>query len=53
VGGERRRFGGVGLGLYIVRRLLETQGASVQALPRDGGGTCFAVSFPAANVSPS
>ncbi len=53
VGGERRRFGGVGLGLYIVRRLLETQGASVQALPRDGGGTCFSVSFPAANVWPS
>jgi len=53
VGGERRRFGGVGLGLYIVRRLLETQGASVQALPRDGGGTCFAVSFPAANFSPA
>jgi PAS domain S-box-containing protein len=45
VGGERRRFGGVGLGLYIVRRLLETQGGSVRALPREGGGTCFEVVF--------
>jgi PAS domain S-box-containing protein len=45
VGGDRRRFGGVGLGLYIVRRLLETQGGSVRALPRDGGGTCFEVTL--------
>ncbi|HEY0871535.1 MAG TPA: ATP-binding protein, partial [Acidothermaceae bacterium] len=45
VGGDRRRFGGVGLGLYIVRRLLETQGGTVAALPRDGGGTCFEVSL--------
>src|SRR5450432_1775084 len=45
VGGEQRRFGGVGLGLYIVRRLLETQGGAVRALPRDGGGTCFEVAL--------
>jgi PAS domain S-box-containing protein len=45
VGGERRRFGGVGLGLYIVRRLLESQGGTVRALPRDGGGTCFEVTL--------
>jgi signal transduction histidine kinase len=47
VGGERRRFGGVGLGLYIVQRLLEAHGGTVRALPRDGGGTCFEVSLPA------
>jgi PAS domain S-box-containing protein len=50
VGGEQRRFGGVGLGLYIVRRLLETQGGAVRALPRDGGGTCFEVALRLAPV---
>ncbi len=43
VGGERRRFGGVGLGLYIVQRLVEAHGGAVRARPRDGGGTCFEV----------
>jgi signal transduction histidine kinase len=46
VGGERRRFGGVGLGLYIVQRLLEAHGGAVRAKPRDGGGTCFEVTLP-------
>jgi len=46
IGGERRRFGGVGLGLYIVQRLVEAHGGTVQARPRDGGGTCFEVTLP-------
>jgi PAS domain S-box-containing protein len=37
--GDRRRFGGIGLGLYIVRRLALAQGADVGASPRPGGGT--------------
>lgn len=49
VGGERRRFGGVGLGLYIVRKLLDAQGGSVRAWARPGGGTCFEISLPAAS----
>jgi PAS domain S-box-containing protein len=47
VGGDRRRFGGVGLGLYIVRKLLDAQGGSVRAQPRPGGGSCFEVIIPA------
>ena len=37
--GDRRRFGGVGIGLYIVRRLAAAQDASVVAQSRAGGGT--------------
>jgi PAS domain S-box-containing protein len=37
--GDRRRFGGIGLGLYIVRQLAHAQGAEVAAGERPGGGT--------------
>jgi PAS domain S-box-containing protein len=37
--GDRRRFGGVGLGLYIVRNLARAQGGDVTAQPRPAGGT--------------
>ena len=37
--GDRRRFGGVGIGLFIVRRLAEAQHGEVTALSRPGGGT--------------
>jgi signal transduction histidine kinase len=37
--GDRRRFGGIGIGLYIVRRLAVAQDGQVDAASRDGGGT--------------
>ena len=39
--GDRRRFGGIGLGLYIVRQLARAQGGEVTAASRPGGGTCM------------
>ena len=37
--GDRRRFGGVGIGLYIVRRLAIAQHGTVVAMTRPEGGT--------------
>jgi PAS domain S-box-containing protein len=37
--GDRRRFGGIGIGLYIVRRLAVAQGGEVDARSRPSGGT--------------
>ncbi len=37
--GDRRRFGGIGLGLYIVRQLARAQGGEVAASSREDRGT--------------
>src|SRR5918992_1471608 len=39
--GDRRRFGGIGLGLYIVKTLAAAQGADITAVSRTCGGTCM------------
>ena len=47
-GGDARRVG-VGLGLYLVRRLVERQNGWVSLRPRDGGGSVAEVRLPRAD----
>ncbi len=49
--GDRRRFGGVGLGLYIVRNLARAQGGDVTAHTRPGGGTRMRLVLRAADAA--
>ncbi len=51
--GDRRRFGGIGLGLYIVRQLARAQGGDVTADERPGGGTIMRLRLPRAQPQPS
>ncbi|MQA06793.1 MAG: PAS domain-containing protein [Streptosporangiales bacterium] len=44
--GDRRRFGGLGLGLYIVRQLVRAQHGAVTALRPADGGTEVTVRLP-------
>lgn len=46
--GDRHRHPGAGLGLYLVRRLVERQQGWVSLRPRDGGGTTVEVRLPRA-----
>ncbi|MDX6742082.1 PAS domain S-box protein [Actinocorallia sp. A-T 12471] len=48
--GDRRRFGGVGLGLYIARRLATAQGGDVTAHSRPGRGTRMRLTVPMAET---
>jgi signal transduction histidine kinase len=50
-GGDRRRFGGLGLGLYIVRRLVEAQSGSVRAYGTPGVGATVEFTLPVASPS--
>jgi signal transduction histidine kinase len=49
--GDQRRYGGVGLGLYLVRRIVERQNGWVSLRPREGGGTVAEVRLSRADVS--
>ena len=48
--GDRRRFGGVGIGLYIVRRLAVAQDGTVVAQSRPEGGTAMRLTLRGANA---
>jgi len=49
--GDRRRFGGIGLGLYIVRQLARAQDGEVAANARPGGGTLMRVQLRCASAT--
>jgi two-component system phosphate regulon sensor histidine kinase PhoR len=44
--GDRRRYPGAGLGLYLVRQIVEQQNGWVSLRPRTGGGTVAEVRLP-------
>lgn len=48
--GDRREHSGAGLGLYLVRQIVERQDGRVRLHPRDGGGTVAEVRLPRADV---
>ncbi|GAA3212626.1 ATP-binding protein [Actinocorallia longicatena] len=48
--GDRRRFGGVGLGLFIVKRLATAQGGDVLAEAAPGGGARLRLMIPRADA---
>jgi signal transduction histidine kinase len=47
-----RKVGGLGLGLAIVRRIIEAHGGHATVEPREGGGSVFLVSLPETKAPP-
>jgi signal transduction histidine kinase len=48
-----RHYGGLGLGLYIVRQIVQAHGGVVKAEQTDGGGATFVVELPVDGVLPA
>ena len=44
--GHTEQAGGVGLGLSLVRQIVERHGGRVHCAARDGGGSCFVIELP-------
>jgi signal transduction histidine kinase len=51
VGLSKEAIPGVGLGLYVVRRLVEAHGGRISVTSAPGEGSCFRVTFPIARQS--
>ena len=47
--GHAEQAGGVGLGLSLVKQIAQRYGGEVRCEARDGGGSCFVLSLPAAS----
>lgn len=52
-GTDTRAQGGAGLGLYIVRSLVEAHGGTVGYEPVASGGSCFFFELPSASAAPA
>jgi signal transduction histidine kinase len=46
--GHAEQAGGIGLGLSLVKQIAERHGGTVRCEARDGGGSCFVLTLPAA-----
>jgi signal transduction histidine kinase len=49
---SERHYGGLGLGLYISRRIVEVHGGSIRYDSRPGDGAAFTVELPCAGPQP-
>jgi signal transduction histidine kinase len=52
-GSTTRTHGGLGVGLYLARRIMEAHGGAIDVVPREGGGSIFLLAFPAPFAVPN